>query len=1257
MPAFVENGPDIPDQLLQDHEAGKVVFFCGAGISVSAGLPLFDGLVREIYLRLGEVPSPLEASAIDASNFETALHLLEKRYPGKRFAVRHTLLELLKPNLKRKRSGEGHSSILQLATDREGKVRLVTTNYDRIFDKLIQKKRLNVPSYAAPQLPIPKRSRWNGIVYLHGMLPASPDEALLNTLVLTSGDFGLAYLTERWASRFVTELLRDYTVCFVGYRLNDIVMRYMMDALAADELHGERRRPAYVFASVESGVSVLDSETEWKAKGVQPILYGMPKGPSDHSLLGDSLREWANTHRDGVNGKRMIVAQHAHNPPPTCRRSDFVGGRMQWALSDASAAEYFSKLIPPPPLSWLECFCENDYLHGDLVRFQIAPNEAVDERLKFSLFFRPCPYTRSEWMQIVQKFTTQNWDEVMSHMAYWLLRHLNNPKLVLWVSSHGGVLAAPFHAIVSSRIADLANIADDKIKREQIALTSPDAIPSTRMRNFWRLALEGRLKLHSHSHQPFLWAKLFQSVEFDSLARTELRKLLALSVELRPRGSWERIFADGLESSDPADEVESEIVLSFPDMRSALKLVETQPKWKKVSVECLRMFIELLREALELSADLGRCTEKSDLSYIYMPAIDSGSQYPGRRDWTLLVDLVRDAWAELNLIDGSSAVNVGVDIWHLKFPLFRRLALFAATRNEVLKGYAARWLQEENGWWLWSTETERETLRYLVLAWPTLPGASRQELEDAIIAGPPGALFREDAEAKLLEPIVSRDMWLRLSKVALTGVTLGSAAQARLHELASKYPEWRIASDGSDEFPFKLTIGKNSQGATTLALIGMPASPEALAEWLKDRLQKHVSDWSAVWEEYCRDKLSISSQALSLLSEQGDWLIGEWRVVFQRSASSPQDRLAREVLERAALRMPSKELSALVHSVSWWLAESVKAGSNDPSKMVSIADKLISTKFPESATSDSLQEAINHPIGIVTQTLVNSVLRQENSTGSSEVWKLLTRLTDIQEVESRAGRTILASHLVQLYRTNEAWTHKRLLPLFDWTASVVEAQAAWKGFLWAPTLYLPVVSANKRPILETAKHYEKLDDMGTQYAEFLTFIALDPKGIFQKTELSKAVRGLPTPGLEAVVSALVRALNGAGEQRSEYWNNRIVPFLHDMWPKDTSLLTSVTAEQFAELCIVSDDSFPEAIARLRNYIVGVEHPEWLAARVADTNLCELFPETVLEFLTVIYTSDRLRTSWSLERCLELIGKADTTLVNTEKFKKLLRRCR
>lgn len=46
---FVANGPDVPNSLLQAHEEGHVVFFCGAGISYPAGLKGFQWLIDEVY--------------------------------------------------------------------------------------------------------------------------------------------------------------------------------------------------------------------------------------------------------------------------------------------------------------------------------------------------------------------------------------------------------------------------------------------------------------------------------------------------------------------------------------------------------------------------------------------------------------------------------------------------------------------------------------------------------------------------------------------------------------------------------------------------------------------------------------------------------------------------------------------------------------------------------------------------------------------------------------------------------------------------------------------------------------------------------------------------------------------------------------------------------------------------------------------------------------------------------------------------------
>ena len=99
---FITDGPDIPDELLQAHEEGRVVFFCGAGISYPAGLPGFKGLVEQIYRLSGTALTDIEREAFERGQFDATLDLLERRLPGQRLTVRRALANALRPKLRRK---------------------------------------------------------------------------------------------------------------------------------------------------------------------------------------------------------------------------------------------------------------------------------------------------------------------------------------------------------------------------------------------------------------------------------------------------------------------------------------------------------------------------------------------------------------------------------------------------------------------------------------------------------------------------------------------------------------------------------------------------------------------------------------------------------------------------------------------------------------------------------------------------------------------------------------------------------------------------------------------------------------------------------------------------------------------------------------------------------------------------------------------------------------------------------------------------
>ena len=64
---FIDDGPDIPEVLLNARDEGNVVFVCGAGVSKRSGLPLFRELVDQIYRQLKTDPSDKPAEKVSAT--------------------------------------------------------------------------------------------------------------------------------------------------------------------------------------------------------------------------------------------------------------------------------------------------------------------------------------------------------------------------------------------------------------------------------------------------------------------------------------------------------------------------------------------------------------------------------------------------------------------------------------------------------------------------------------------------------------------------------------------------------------------------------------------------------------------------------------------------------------------------------------------------------------------------------------------------------------------------------------------------------------------------------------------------------------------------------------------------------------------------------------------------------------------------------------------------------------------------------------
>ena len=1220
---FVAKGPEIPERLLQLHEEGEVVFFCGAGISFPAGLPGFAELVEQLYNHFGVKRNPIQQTAMDDGRYDEAIKLLEDKVQGGRSAVRKKLAGILKP---KKNITGTHKALLDLSKSKDGKTRLVTTNFDRLFEKVINPS--EVKSFQAPELPIPEK-RWNGIVYLHGLLSDDPQDDELDSLVFSSGDFGLAYLTKGWAARFVSELFRSFTVCFIGYSLNDLVLRYIVDA---DRLLGESTREIFAFASFSNGEQE-EEEKEWRAKSVTPILY-----PEDnnHASFHNALDKWAKDYRDGVLGKERIVNELASSQPQASADQNNIVGRLLWAISDASGlpAKHFAELNPVPSLDWLWLFIE----HRD-------------------------SYLADTLMALVNTGgQSSRWDTRTGYLANWLLRHLDDERLLQWFVEQGGQLHEHFAYLIEQRLNELAELEGkhETDKLDSISLHAPNAIPCQSMRTLWQLLLARRVRPWQELSL-FGWSKRFQLYGLTGTLRVELRNMLTPQVRLSPPTRFPTASEEE-KTRSISDLVAWDVMLSSAELLLFLDELDNDENWKKVLPTLFTCFNELLREALDLMDELGGADDRYDHFYVLQRSISEHSQNNDftdstySTDWIALIKLTHDAWCALAKQDPQKAIREAENWMDISYPLFRRLAFFAAAELEEMPcRQKLDWLLTDESLWLWSLETEREVMRLLVVLAPELDEKMLIELAQAILKGPPPEMFEKSIDDK--QQAESWMIWQRLAKIKQSGAVLSKDAQATLEQLSAQYKEWKLSDNESDEFPVWTEVG-------FLESFRIPRRRKELVAWLKNNNMTSLQPDD--WRQLCQDDFPTTACTLLQLANEGCCFIERWQQALQAWSDEKHAQRSWRYMAKVITNVPDEKIKDLAHSISQWLEAIAPNFMGQEREFFSIVERILELDDLDNlSTNDPVTQAINHPVGLVTRALLswwNKGALEEGQGLPNKLKTIFTSLCDTGIEKYRHGRLLLAAYVMTLFSVDEDWTERYLLPLLDWQKSKNEARIAWEGFLCSPQLYRPLMRAMKTEFLDTAMHYQYFEenDSAQKYAALLLFVALDPGNIFTEEELRDATCSLSHKGREITIHKLCQGLEAADNKR-DHWDDRVKSYLLSIWPKIKEYTSEGIAEQLGRLCVAAGENFPEAFEILHLWLEPIVKPILLITRLYQADICKDHPSEALKFLALIIgnkeewkdplTITHLKHS-KLRGCLEQIKQSKPELVETPEYKEL-----
>ena len=1209
---------------MNELDSGRVVFFCGAGISAGPGsdLPGFRDLVKHVYKANHMKPDTVEREALDLEEpdperrqpkFDKALDLLERPDRLGAQTLRRTVIE----RLSQPASGplRIHEALIALSQCGRG-YRLITTNFDnRFVEAGLEEEFVD----AAPKLPVPKPHNWSSLVHLHGRIVSNDDGS---NLVLTAADFGRAYLTEQWAARFVTELFREFTVVFVGYSIGDPVMGYMVDALSAERARGARFTTAYAFVD-HDGTTVGErrSTDGWRAKNVEPILY---ERRGDYRLLGDTLIEWARIRRDPFQVRSHIAINEMTKTPSG--PDDPVVERVVWALQDPVAAK---ALADEPPLQdeanfarverWLEVFEEKGLLR--CAAADANPGGGDQDPAFVRLVDSG-----------LQHANPQTIDSTRAHLARWMAGHLHVPQVLGWVLRAGGYMHACLRDEVERRLVD-----------------SGANIPP-RLRLLWTVLLD---------HEPSKpWGRPWTSERYamansDSERRRiedEAIKCLAPRLIVRPGPGPRLAFEQYL--GEKVGSIELIEACGHLKVTSGDEPIRYDVKDILENADVLARHAETLSDYLEQALELGaEDDEVYEDSYLYRPSVVVHDQNQEHDDWTHLIDLVRDGYFALVATDRARGDNL-LRRWVLsRRSLFNRLALHALTEDSSSDiRLARRLLIAGRAPGVWKLDLRREVLRFFRLAGSRLPRSLRAEIVRAIHAGPKSNWGKGQPD---YAQIIRREKALRLHKLIESGARLDKRSRALAEELGpydaggderDEFLAWHEGGwIGDEEFaPKKLLEG--SVADVALALENEEIGRDAFRGFV---LSKPVK----------------ATLALRRVAARGRWPASIWQGFLWALAGfgepkRPQRRL-KECVARLLAEAP-EELFANVGSAAAGFVKDLaeEHGTDRESELRTLWTKAwsgIGTDQPEtSELNEPLTDALNHAAGKLAEAALIRLWKYEPKTGAGLPPSVRPYFDSIgTDPAGRLGRVMLATNLHPLFAIDPEWTREHLVARLS-RARSEEANSLWDGYGSSPRVGPNLLKAFKEPFLEMLCNGLEASRRERNLTGLFMAICLDAPSELAAEEIHRVVDSVSEDALQTTLDSLKNRLRGEGEERARIWREKVRPWLETYWPRSAARNTAGTSLAMLQLLVECGDAFPDAVAWSLPYLrplVG----HGLFGLGGNQHVGQ-HPESMLELLDTVIVEEDLPVHQKspLLKILNQLGAAKPALKEDSRFQRLYR---
>ena len=1270
---FFADGPSIPDELLWERDEGKVVFFCGAGVSRAyANLPDFFGLANVVAEHLGigknsdayrlihsahEIEKNAGISGLISADRIFGLLERDFRVGDIEEAVASALNPEKQDSPKKPDYLKAHQILLDLATGEDGKVRLVTTNFDRLFEQCRKKLKIWQP----PKLPDPSRvDEMDGIVYLHGLATKDYQGAEGDGFILSTSQFGKAYLAEGWATRFIRQILDNYTIVFIGYSADDPPVQYLLEALFKMKATHNK---IYAFQS-DDGDDVIN---RWKYKGVMPICF--PAG--DYENLWKTLEAWAKRARNPDKWYEQVIKKFASNPRAL---QPFERGQIAHIVSSSEGAKKFANAKPVPSAEWLYVFddsCRN------IIPDQVNPSSSNKNFMGIHILYgldtdnSPQDSDLGYSEQMVRTFSWKRWDafDISSRdHASVDIQNLNTlqenvsqlvnrlEQLTLWFTKVLDQPAALFWAAIKF---SLNHVIINTISRELVNHSHP-INPLIRQR--WQLIVSAWEKRTYFRNA--LSISLWKNGEWNATVVEQFEKLtrpyfsVKSTIYLQPIPQKLKINRKNVNQFAP-------VAIEYPYSDQPLDIPD---KWCYASLKALRRNLEI---AILYEKEIGRYGQLP-LQPIVSDKEDKNSS-KRTPDLSGMIIYFARLFDQLCKIDPSAA-----KFEFLSWPqdddiVVAHLRIWAAGKPEIVANdefeHFIASLSDET---FKNCEHEDDLLSILTKRWVKLDSSTRSMIEKRLLENTPHFTGKDQLIRK------KRRAWLslnRFQRLIDEGCELSVETQKKAQKLHSIVPEWTEERARAAE---QLTNGGFIVANTDYtALLNIPLS-KLLAK--VERTRQGWDDFHIVnrpFEELVKDKPVRAFSALCLEGKKGIFREWAWqKFLYSEARKADQNRFKLLVANRL-LNYSVEQIAIIIKPVGYWLDDNAgKLEKNYLPVFFRLANRLVKILQvqPDKGTSianlsiDKFTEAINAPAGMIARALLTKPFMQNlgNQCFYKEWFDLIESLLKLPDSSRQYVLVILFSKIDWFFLIYKDWTQKNLLPIFH-SSNSTDRDAAWSGFLKSYKLPSPeifnIIKDDLFTINKTRPYF---------YLKYIPRYAGLILALWSKTDDTTGVRRITDEEFHELllksgdelrteilkqVGSWIRGPNI--DNSSDEWKSRL-PELFSIWPKQMKAWSAKVAASFCKLSLESGEQFPELSKLVVNRLSKINNSnsvDFYTPTMMDPNnkIIQDYPKELLELLFTVLPNATRQRPFKIAEILQKIVEADSSLKKDERYVELKRR--